>query len=136
MHLLNQGDGKGAIAGTGKTCPHQAGRAGSDGKGPQIDAVAAKRLNVELAIRPELGGQTDELLPAEKLEILDAQGTAVAGVSALRLEGDLAGATDALRAADAKVAAVRNGRVSICGVDARANRGRSWRDRRTVEASC
>ena len=110
MHLLNQGDGKGAIAELGKDLPTSGGEGSSDGKGPQIDAVAAKRLNADSRLGQQLGGQTDELLPAEKLEILDAQALQLRG-SALRLEGDLAGATDALRAADAKVAAVRNGRV-------------------------
>jgi CHAT domain-containing protein len=112
MHLLNEGDGKGALAELGKPLPTSA----FDGDGSakasfEIDAVAARRLNADSRLGQQLGAQSDELLPAEKAQILDAQALQLRG-SALRLTGDLAGATDALRRADSKVAAVRGGKVA------------------------
>ncbi|HUG46750.1 MAG TPA: CHAT domain-containing protein, partial [Sphingomicrobium sp.] len=54
---------------------------------------------------------SDELLPEEKAEILDGQALQLRGTS-LRLQGDHAAAEVALRAADEKLEAVRNGRVT------------------------
>ena len=59
----------------------------------------------------QLGAQSDDLLPAEKAEILDAQALQLRGTS-LRLTGDLAGAGNALRSADAKLEGVRGGKVA------------------------
>jgi len=111
MHLLNQADSKGALEELDKPLP--ASNASGDGtaKGLQIDEVASRRLNADSRLGRQLSAQADELLPAEKLEILDAQALQLRG-SALRLAGDLKAAGDALRSADAKVAAVRGGRVA------------------------
>ena len=111
MHLLNEGDAKGALAELDKPVPTGATGGGTGKGGLEIDAVAAKRLNADSRLGQQLGAESDELLPAEKLEILDAQALQLRG-SALRLSGDFAAASDALRAADAKVAAVRNGKVA------------------------
>jgi len=110
MHLLNEGDAKGALAELDKALPTGTTGGGSKG-GLEIDAVAAKRLNADSRLGQQLGAESDELLPAEKLEILDAQALQLRG-SALRVSGDFAAASEALRAADAKVAAVRNGKVA------------------------
>lgn len=111
MHLLNEGDAKGALAELDKPLPTSALDNGGIAKtGLEIDAVAARRLNADSKLGQQLGAESDELLPAEKAEILDAQALQLRG-SALRLGGDLAGAADALRSADARVAAVRSGKV-------------------------
>ena len=111
MHLLNEGDAKGALAELDKALPTSAIDNGGAAKtGLEIDATAARRLNADSKIGQQLGAESDELLPAEKAEILDAQALQLRG-SALRLSGDLAGAADALRNADARVGAVRSGKV-------------------------
>jgi CHAT domain-containing protein len=112
MHLLNEGDGKAALGELDKPLPTSAlDNGGSAKTAPEIDAVAARTLNADSKLGQQLGAESDELLPVEKAEILDAQALQLRG-SALRLTGDLAGATSALRQADAKVAAVRNGKVA------------------------
>ena len=111
MHQLNQGDDAAAIAELDKPLPKSALEDEGDGKGLVIDAVAAKRLNADSRLGQQLGAETDELLPVEKLQILDAQALQLRG-SALRLSGNLAGASEALRKADENVAAVRNGKVA------------------------
>src|SRR5215210_5783873 len=112
IHLLNQGKAKGALQELGKPVPKAAREVESDGAGGlEIDAVTAKRLNADSKIGQQLGAQSDELLPAEKAEILDGQALQLRGTS-LRLTGDLAGAATALHAADAKLAAVRAGKVA------------------------
>ena len=112
MHLLNESDGKAALAELDKPLPTSAlNDSGAAKTGLEIDAVAAKSLNADSKLGQQLGAESDELLPAEKAEILDAQALQLRG-SALRLTGDVAGATAALRQADAKVAAVRNGKVA------------------------
>ena len=112
MHLLNEGDAKAALAELDKPLPTSKSASSAGGKaGLEIDAVAARQLNADSRFGQQLGAQSDELLPAEKVEILDAQALQLRG-SALRLSGDLAGAADALRRADAKVEAVRGGKVA------------------------
>lgn len=111
MHLLNQGDAKGALAELDKPLPTSSLDGGNGKSGPEIDAVAAKQLNADSRLGQQLGAESDELLPAEKIVVLDAQALQLRG-SALRLSGDLAGATEALRSADEKVAGLRGGKVS------------------------
>ena len=111
MHLLNQGDAKGALDELDKPLP-KANFEGREGAtGPQINAAASRSLNADSRLGQQLSAQTDDLLPSEKLAILDAQALQLRG-SALRLEGDLKGAASALQNADAKAAAVRSGRVA------------------------
>ena len=111
VHLLNQGNGAGALAELDKPLPKSPLDNAAAAKGLEIDAVAAKRLNADSKLGQQLGAESDELLPAEKLRILDAQALQLRG-SALRLTGDLSGAGDALRHADSDVAAIRNGKVA------------------------
>jgi CHAT domain-containing protein len=112
MHLLNQGDAKGALEELDKPLP----KAVLDEEGAarsklEIDAVTSRRLNADSKLGQQLGAQSDELLPAEKAEILDAQALQLRGTS-LRLSGDLNAAATALRDADAKLQAVRGGKVA------------------------
>jgi CHAT domain-containing protein len=78
--------------------------------GVVIDERMSQRLNAETPAG-HLGGSPSELLPEEKAQILDGQALQLRG-TALRLQGDLAAAGDALHAADAKLLAVRGGRVA------------------------
>jgi len=113
IHLLNQGDPKGALAELDKPLPKavlESEAAAAKGR-LEIDAMTAKRLNSETKFGRQLGAQSEELLPAEKSEILDGQAQQLRGTS-LRLTGDRAGATAALRSADARLAAVRSGKVA------------------------
>lgn len=111
MHLLNESEAKAALAELDKPLPMSAlDDGGATKTGLEIDAVAAKRLNADSKLGQQLGAESDELLPAEKAQILNAQALQLRG-SALRLTGDLAGAAGALRNADARVAAVRSGKV-------------------------
>jgi hypothetical protein len=73
MHLLNQGDAKGALEELDKPLP----KAVLEDEGAirtalEIDAVTARQLNADSKLGQQLGAQSDELLPAEKAEILDA----------------------------------------------------------------
>ena len=112
MHLLNEGDAKGALAELDKPLPTSPLDSGGATKTvAEIDAAAARRLNADSKIGQQLGTDSDDLLPAEKAAILDAQALQLRG-SALRLSGDLPAAAEALRSADAKVSAVRNGKVA------------------------
>lgn len=113
MHLLNQGKPKEALAELDKPLPKAVrdSEAVSGTASLAIDATTAESLNADSKIGQQLGEQTQELLPAEKAEILDGQALQLRGTS-LRLTGDLAGASDALRAADAKLQAVRDGKVA------------------------
>ena len=113
MHLLNQGKPKEALAELDKPLPKvTADKQGSGGAGSlAIDAMTAQSLNAASKLGQQLGEQAEELLPAEKAEILDGQALQLRGTS-LRLTGDLAGASDALRRADAKLQAVRDGKVA------------------------
>jgi CHAT domain-containing protein len=115
IHDLNQGDAKSALAELDKPLPRavrQSEEAQATGKGGlEIDAVTAKSLNADNKIGRQLGAETDALLPQEKIEILDGQSLQLRGTS-LRLLGNIAGATDALRRADARLESVRGGRVA------------------------
>ena len=113
MHLLNQGKPKDALAELDKPLPKAAVDDGtSAGAGSlAIDAVTAQSLNANSKIGQQLGEQTQELLPAEKAQILDGQALQLRGTS-LRLTGDLAGAGAALRAADTALQSVRDGKVA------------------------
>jgi len=111
MHLLNQGKHDEALAELDKPMPKSAAaNAVAAAAGLEIDAATAKRLNAEANVASQLGGTADELLPEEKAEILDGQALQLRGTS-LRLKGDYAAANDALRLANAKLEAVRGGRV-------------------------
>ena len=111
MHLLNQGKPKEALEELDKPV---AKFAATDTQGKQgsltIDSVTSKRLNAESSSGSRLGTSSDDLLPEEKAEILDGQVLQLRGTS-LRLEGDFAGARQALQTADSKLQAVRGGRV-------------------------
>ena len=112
MHLLNQGDPKGAMEELDKPLP----KAVSDNEaapksGLEIDSVTARALNSDSKLGQQLGAESDELLPAEKAQILDAQALQLRG-TALRLAGNLNGASDALRSADSKLQALRSGKVA------------------------
>jgi CHAT domain-containing protein len=113
IHDLNQGDPKAALAELDKPLPkavveqEQAQGVGS----LAIDAVTSKRLNADSKVGKQLSAESDELLPAEKAEILDGQALQLRGTS-LRVTGNLAGASDALRRAEAKLEAVRGGKVA------------------------
>ncbi|MES2120464.1 MAG: CHAT domain-containing protein [Pseudomonadota bacterium] len=112
IHDLNQGNPKGALAELDKPLPVSVQRQETGGRGSlDIDPMVAKRLNSESKIGQQLGAQSDELLPAEKAEILDGQALQLRGTS-LRLTGDPTGASHALRAADAKLEGVRGGKVA------------------------
>src|SRR5436305_60462 len=112
MHLLNQGDSKGALAELDKPLP----KAVLEDEGVartalEIDAVTSRQLNADSKLGHQLGAESDALLPAEKAEILDAQALQLRGTS-LRLTGDTNAAGDALRSADAKLQAIRGGKVA------------------------
>ena len=112
IHLLNQSDAKGALKELDKPLPKAVQQEEATAqRGLEIDAVTAKRLNADSKLGQQLGAESQELLPAEKAEILDGQALQLRGTS-LRLTGDTAGASDALRRADAKLAAVRGGKVA------------------------
>jgi CHAT domain-containing protein len=112
MHLLNQGDAKGALRELDKPLP----KAVLDSEAAAnaslaIDAVTANRLNADSKLGQQLGAEADDLLPAEKAQILDGQALQLRGTS-LRLTGDSAAATAALHEATARLEAVRGGRVA------------------------
>jgi hypothetical protein len=112
MHLLNQGEAKEALEELDKPLP----KAVLDNEAAShaslaIDAVTANRLNANSKIGQQLGEEADELLPAEKAVILDGQALQLRGTS-LRLTGDPAGASEALRRADATLQSVRSGKVA------------------------
>jgi CHAT domain-containing protein len=111
MHLLNQGDPKGALQELEKPLPKAAEIGSGAGGKLEIDAATARRLNSETRLGQRLTGASDELLPSEKAEILDSQALQLRGTS-LRLTGDIPGAIDSLQRADAKLAAVRSGKVA------------------------
>ena len=111
MHLLNQDRPKDALEVLDKPLPKAAVLdSGGAVRSLEIDATTAKRLNADSKIGKQLGAASDELLPQEKAEILDGQALQLRGTS-LRLTGDIAGATDALRRADARLQSVRGGKV-------------------------
>lgn len=112
IHDLNQGNAKAALNEIDKPLPKAViEREVLSKSALEIDSVTAKRLNADSRIGQQLGAQADELLPAEKSEILDGQALQLRG-TALRLTGDLVGATAALRRADSELEAVRGGKVA------------------------
>ncbi|MGI8706306.1 MAG: CHAT domain-containing protein [Sphingomicrobium sp.] len=111
MHFLNLRQADEALKELDKPVPTATPVAAAGaGRGLEIDAVTAKRLNSEPGAARQLGKSSDELLPQEKAEILDGQALQLRGTS-LRINGDNSAASDALRLADAKLQAVRGGRV-------------------------
>ena len=111
IHDLNQGDPKAALAELDKPLP----KAVFDDENNaahrlEIDAAMARRLNSESRVG-QLAVQTDELTPSEKAQILDGQALQLRGTS-LRLTGDIAGAEDALHRGEARLLAVRGGKVA------------------------
>jgi tetratricopeptide (TPR) repeat protein len=111
MHLLNQGLPKDAMAELDKPLPKVSSDKDADtSNAPAISSAAARSLNAGSKVGKQLGTEAEELLPAEKAEILDGQALQLRGTS-LRLLGDLAGADAALRSADAQLQAVRDGKV-------------------------
>ena len=112
MHLLNQGKSEEALKELDKPVPTTLAAGAAARKGAvEIDAVTAKRLNAEASVSEQLGTSSDDLLPEEKAEILDGQALQLRGTS-LRLKGDFAGASNALVLANAKLQAVRGGKVA------------------------
>jgi len=111
MHLLNQDRAKDALEVLDKPLPKGAELGGDAAvRSLEIDTATAKRLNADSKIGKQLGAASDEMLPEEKAEILDGQALQLRG-TALRLTGNVAGATNALRQADAKLQGVRGGKV-------------------------
>src|SRR4249919_407719 len=95
IHRLNQVDPKGALEELDKPLPKVVLAEGIGGEGKlEIDSAMAKRLNADSKFSQQLGAATDELLPAEKIQILDGQAMQLRGTS-LRLTGNRAGARDA-----------------------------------------
>ncbi|MFL6726207.1 MAG: CHAT domain-containing protein [Sphingomicrobium sp.] len=112
IHDLNQGEPKASLAELDKPLPKAVIDNGDAAAGTlEIDSSLAKRLNASSRLGQELGVQSDELLPAEKVAILDGQALQLRGTS-LRLTGDRAGARDALLRADIALQAVRGGKVA------------------------
>ena len=110
MHLLNQNKAKEALAELHKPLPKGSEIGSGAAATLEIDSPTARRLNADSKLGQQLGGASEELLPEEKAEILDGQALQLRGTS-LRLTGDTSGASEALRRADAKLAAVRGGKV-------------------------
>jgi CHAT domain-containing protein len=112
IHDLNQNNSKAALEELDKPLPKAVLQQEAGGEGSlEIDSVTAKRLNSESKMGQQLGTEADELLPAEKIEILDAQALQLRGTS-LRLSGDIVGAGNALRSGGAKLQAIRSGKVA------------------------
>ncbi|NUR14429.1 MAG: CHAT domain-containing protein [Bradyrhizobium sp.] len=112
IHHLNQVDAKGALAELDKPLPKALANDQAVGTGSlEIDTSMSKRLNADSKFGQQLGAQSDELLPDEKIEILEGQANQLRGTS-LRLTGDRAGAREALRRADGELLAVRGGKVA------------------------
>ena len=115
MHQLNQANAKEALAELNKELPKVTGVAEMTGSGQSagltIDSVTAKRLNADSRIGEQLGAHSEDLLPAEKAEILDGQALQLRGVTH-RLTGNSAAAITELRNAENRLQAVRGGRVA------------------------
>jgi CHAT domain-containing protein len=111
MHLLNRGDPRAALAELGKPVPSGPSDSADSLKALEIDAATAARLSAESPSSRRLGTGTAGLLPQEKIAILDGQALQLRG-AALRLSGDVVGASEALVQADSKLASVRGGRVT------------------------
>lgn len=76
-----------------------------------IDNPLSTQINRENIALQRLGGVELGLSQAERAQLLDAQGMAIEG-SIARQQGELAKAERILRAADARIAEVREGRVA------------------------
>jgi CHAT domain-containing protein len=112
IHELNQGDAKAALAELDKPLPKALYTSTASGAGSlEINDTTAQRLNADSKFGQQLGTQSAELLPDEKIEILEGQALQLRG-TALRLSGDRAGARDALRRADGELLSVRGGKVA------------------------
>jgi len=112
IHALNQGDPKTAIVELDKPLPKAVIKSAQVGVARlEIDNTLSKRLNADSKFGQQLGAQSDELLPDEKVQILDGQAMQLRG-TALRLTGDRDGAREALRRADGELLAVRGGKVA------------------------
>ncbi len=111
MHLLNQGQAQAALRELDKALPQASALASKSIAELIIDPATAARLSTESSASRQLGAASAALLPEEKAQILDGQAEHLRG-SALRLRNDDAGAAAALGRADAKLKAVRGGRVS------------------------
>ena len=117
IHRLNQRDAPGAIVEIDKPMPEVVAEIGAGGAaGPArtvaaIDEVTANRLNAESRIGHQLASESEELLPAEKAEILDGQALQLRG-TALRLVGKTAEASEALQSAGRQLESVRGGKVA------------------------
>jgi CHAT domain-containing protein len=108
IHDLNQGDPKAALDGLDKPLPKALLDDQNDAaQRLEINSAMSRQLNAD----SQLGVQSDDLLPAEKAEILDGQALQLRG-TALRLTGNQAGAEDALHRADAQLESVRGGKVA------------------------
>jgi CHAT domain-containing protein len=108
IHDLNQGDPKAALDELDKPLPKALLDDQNDAaQRLEINSAMARQLNAD----SQLGVQSDDLLPAEKAEILDGQALQLRG-TALRLTGNQAGAEDALHRADAQLESVRGGKVA------------------------
>ena len=112
IHLLNQGNPKGALAELDKPLPEGVVAIQNSAVSKlEIDSGLAQRLNADARMGQQLSSQSDELLPDEKAAILDGQALQLRG-TALRLSGNRIGARDALRHADGELLAVRGGKVA------------------------
>jgi CHAT domain-containing protein len=112
IHDLNQGNPQAALAELDKPMPKTVTDRQIAGTGKlEIDSSLSKRLNADSKFGQQLGAQSDELLPDEKIEILEGQALQLRGTS-LRLTGDRAGAREALRRADGELLSVRGGKVA------------------------
>ncbi|MFL6754215.1 MAG: CHAT domain-containing protein [Sphingomicrobium sp.] len=112
IHDLNQGDAKAALAELDKPLP-KAVREQEHGSARQLEisSTLSRRLNADSKLAQQLTAQTDELLPDEKIEILDGQAMQLRG-TCLRLTGNREGAREALRQADGELLSVRGGKVA------------------------
>jgi CHAT domain-containing protein len=108
IHDLNQGDPKAALDELDKPLPKALLDDQNDAaQRLEINSAMSRQLNAD----SQLAVQSDDLLPAEKAEILDGQALQLRG-TALRLTGNQAGAEDALHRADAQLESVRGGKVA------------------------
>ncbi len=110
MHLLNQGRAEEALAELDKPLPDMAELPVPAIRQLTIDKSIAARLNADSAATEQIGDGEAALQLEEKVQILEAQVDLLRG-PAHRLLGDLAKAADHLKAADARLAGVRGGRL-------------------------
>jgi CHAT domain-containing protein len=112
IHDLNQGDAKAALAELEKPLPKAVrDQEHGDARQLEINSTVSRRLNADSRFGQQLSAQTDELLPDEKIEILDGQAMQLRG-TCLRLTGNREGAREALRQADGELLSVRGGKVA------------------------